>query len=229
MAAKSQKDLVWERAKRIRGKNKKYCELASILKKDNFTKQDVVFILVEFRKIIENKRLDVGVLKFYCDWVVHRQKDYVSANIKRVIKQMYQNILEEIRNPLRIELRQKIMNFIYFKQLKQDLIFFCSNLRFPMDFIRIKKRWISFIVILIKILEEQPIINPIPEIKSIEFIPSAPKAVICKFFFSKPIKVKGRVYSYYQIMNHYGLYSKMKNYNYKQTEIGAEMAREVQK
>lgn len=184
--------------------NRKSEDLIKILKKSNFTKQDIVFLLVEFRKIMESRQIDFQVLNFYCGWALHYEKDYIPSSMKEITECIYKSIVKEMNNPMKLELRQSVRKFIYFERLRRDLISFCSKLELPTEFVQTKSIWTNFIGVLVKILEEQPIIDPINEIRAIKFTPSIPKGVICKFTFTNPLEINGKTYKYYQIMNYYG-------------------------
>lgn len=112
--------------------------------------KDVMYFLVEVRKIIDLEDLQIkySVLYFYCNWIVHPVIDK-DSNIRRILP-----ILESIEKANRFagisrlysmdNLRTELSKFLYQKSL-------C-------DFTQDSEKWRSFIIELRNILIEQPII-----------------------------------------------------------------------
>lgn len=71
-------------------------DLLEVLNSNEFTNRDVVFLFSELRKLIEAGAKDRKTLKFYCDWILHPQKDRVHSEMRGYIKDVYDNAVSHI-------------------------------------------------------------------------------------------------------------------------------------
>lgn len=179
----------------------KFEKLHQLLSNNTFTIEEVNFLFSEMRKLMEAKKINLSALKFYCDWVLHPAKDRITPEMKSAFQKMYTAITFEIDNPMRVGIKRDVNNFIYFDKLKIDFSTLLKKLSLSDQITQNEDIWVRFIERLVKLLEEQPINNPMPEIASFEYVSSGESVVIGRFTFVTPYKG----YPYYQIMNHYGL------------------------
>lgn len=153
---------------------------------------DVVYFMVEIRKIIEkefNSKALYPLLEFYCDWTVHSEKDRITPEIESIMIRIDKELNEKddynIRNNGR---NSENIKFIYAEELKKEFKSFLSDFGLPYDLCDDSSRWISFIQLLYKVLIDQPINfkagNPVHNIKTFILEPAAEGAVIwvIKFF-----------------------------------------------
>jgi len=159
-----------------------------------------IYLMVETRKLIEHGSSDnYHVVKFYCDWVVHIEKDRITPEIKKVIQQTYSSIVYQINNPYRLTPKPATTDFAYLSDFRKQLgeLYeaedICSRLVDNNDI------WTLFISQLVKVLENQPINQPIPEVEKVMFLPAADNCVIFRVVFTNPIKD----YNYYDYKNAY--------------------------
>ncbi|MFH2231687.1 MAG: hypothetical protein ABII13_00740 [Patescibacteria group bacterium] len=161
----------------------------------------VVYLMVEVRKILDIDRQNGGeafqVLRFYCDWMVHTAKDRIGSEMKLVVGEMLKDIKQELKYPAMIRAGRAASRFGYMENLKKEFREFFEKSQ--MDCALVEGGWIPFIANLVKVLDEQPIIKPHPEIEFIAFKPAAERCVTFVVKFSSPI----HNYDYYEYGNAY--------------------------
>lgn len=171
-----------------------------ILEETKISESEIVYLLMETRKLIEhNGNNNYQIVKFYCDWIVHTKKDRITSSMKKIIEKMYSSVKYQIDNPFQLNARLITSDFAYFKDLKTEIKKLYKSNNIASKFIENDNKWNMFISILVKILENQPIINPISEVKRIVFLPANDNCVIYRIEFNNPIKA----YPYYEYMNAY--------------------------
>lgn len=181
----------------------KYQELQNLLLQDEFTIRDITFLFSELRKIIERDKLDLPTLKFYLDWALHSQKDYFKSEIKLYLRDIYSNAVKHIKNPFSFEYYKKTADLIYFEALKKELKNVLVKYELSQKILE-GEVWLNFIRAIVKLLEEQPLVNPIDEIQKITFIPANSGAAILMIWFSEPVSDrKNKLNYYYKIGNYY--------------------------
>lgn len=133
-------------------------------------------ILILIRHLIESdKRYDFSIIKFYCDWILHPKKEYISAKMKPLFREALKNESSFVRRflearDLHSELKKLFKIFKLPKILINDAIF-----------------WQSFKSEIFTKVVNRPIINPIPEIAEICFWDCEG---FCLFFAIRYIKKK---------------------------------------
>ena len=139
---------------------------------------EAVYLMVELRKLLE-REYKVGnhwtgkfaKVRFYCDWTVHPSKDQNQPHIKDIMEKLNEKLskgedtsyffsLSELRNE---------MSEVFRTQELQDKL--CRD----------DECWKRFVDVLIPVLTEQPITNPITGIASISFVAGITKTVEVKF------------------------------------------------
>ncbi len=135
---------------------------------------DVVYLMVGIRKVLEMKGVSgFLLLKFYCDWILHHKKDLITKEIKQIMNKIDSSIPKDKSLYPAISIKDRTnIDFIYMKELKKQLDKFLKKYDLPLKLVTDKKCWITFVKLLTKILENQPIINPSENIKSFSFIPA---------------------------------------------------------
>lgn len=173
-----------------------------ILNQKVFSNRDIAFLFSEIRKMIEIKGIQYKTLKFYCDWLLHSQKDKFHSEMKQYIKELYEFAVKHIENPIHFEYSKKIRELIYFEELKKDLDKILSDKKMPTSILK-GDIWLNLIRVITKLLEDQPLMNPIDEIKSIVFAPAAEGAAILFINFSKPVLDRNQKSLYYYKMGNF--------------------------
>lgn len=176
----------------------------------SWLESDVVYFFVQIRKLLDHAReatqQDLPHLRFYCDWVVHISKDRIDPITLGVIKTIEADIVKQMTRPF-INMGREAVNFAYFVSLKNELITFLKAEGIDCSKIEPEEAWINVIITLVKVLENQPL--NIEErhgtnIKQLIFLPAAPRCVIMRIVFSKPVDSgKGHQYPYYELKNAY--------------------------
>lgn len=152
----------------------------------------VVYFMVEIRKILdhESSSSEYPLLKFYSDWTVHIEKDYISPEMKRIMEDMYQTALNEIANPASAKAMSPVMDFAYMKALGKEVKKFLESHNLDSTLADKEDKWIKFVQLLIKVLENQPINNPTEKIEYFCFRPANPGCVIGTLKFNQPVDNK---------------------------------------
>jgi hypothetical protein len=161
-------------------------DVLMILNQEDFSNRDISFLFSEIRKMIEAGETQYKTLKFYCDWLLHAQKDRFHPEMKQYIKEIYEFAVKHIKNPMHFEYSKKIGELIYFEELKKDLDKILSDTGMPKKILE-EETWLNLIRVIVKLLEDQPLKNPIDEVTSIVFAPSAEGAAILFIYFSQPV------------------------------------------
>jgi hypothetical protein len=138
---------------------------------------------------------DYPILKFYCDWAVHTQKDHVTREMKEIVSNMYDDIVYEIHKGWPPQ-RRKVTSFMYMEELKLELKKFLEGFGLPTKLTE-KSNWVEFVSTFVNVLSDQPIISPTENIESINILPTTRGVVICRIIFSEPIKE----FKYYDYKN----------------------------
>lgn len=160
----------------------------------------VVYLMVEIRKIIdqEHSKATYPVLKFYADWAVHSKKDVVTAEMKQVTKDMYDSAVAQINAPYGLlpeGSANPIRDFAYMEQLKSEMATFLTAQGIT-DVLTVNKTtWVAFVGLMVKVLENQPIVKPVPEVSELRFEPANVGCVIAIMMFAEP--VNGNAYYRY--------------------------------
>lgn len=159
----------------------------------------VVYLLVEMRKILDRENTSsYPLLRFYCDWSVHVEKDRITKEIKKIVEEIFQDVKDQIENPAMTQAMSPVMRFAYMEDLKSEMAHFLTNYDLSTSMLD-EKNWIEFISTLIQVLENQPIKNPADDVALFGFIPAAPGCVQGIVEFKEPING----YGHYKFSNAY--------------------------
>lgn len=170
---------------------------------DPLTKEcHAVYLLVEIRKILDHERSnnslkDFILLRFYCDWTIHTEKTRITDNMRTIMEQVFQDIKAQITNPAMTQAMSPVMQFAYMDKLKDEMNRFLKDRN--INTILINNGWLSFIQLLVRVLENQPIKNPTNDIELFSFLPAADGCVRGVVKFKHPING----YDHYTFANAY--------------------------
>ena len=83
-----------------------------------------VYVMVELRKILDHDKKtgikEFDILRFYCDWTVHTEKDRISPDMKIVIEDLLRDIKSNMQNSV-MSRREKATKFAYMGNLRDEL------------------------------------------------------------------------------------------------------------
>lgn len=149
----------------------------------------IVYLMVEIRKILdhENSNPKYPLLKFYSDWTVHIKKDRISPEMEKIMSNMYETASNEIVNPISAQAMSPVIQFAYMESLGKEVKQFLESHNLDSSLADEKDKWIKFIQLLIKVLENQPINNPTKDIEYFCFVPADPGCVIGTLKFKQPV------------------------------------------
>lgn len=166
-----------------------------------------VYLMVEIRKLLDRttrEGTDFPLLRFYCDWTLHTQKDKHLNHISPIINRMY----DDIRKQLQLAPWQgsvtDVIDFMYFKSLQVEMDTFFRSLGITTSLTTDDTQWLAYISLMVSILSDQPIINPIPEVSRFSFQPATRNCVCGVVEFTKSIHGwDEKDYDHYTFMNAY--------------------------
>ena len=147
----------------------------------------VVYLMVESRKILDHENNGrYPLLRFYCDWAVHTEKSRATHVIRKIMEDLYEDAKKILANPAMTRSGSPVMGFAYMENLKDEIKAFHEAHELPTD-LRNENGWINFVSLLVKVLENQPIIRPTADIANFSFIPAAFRCVAGKIEFAQPV------------------------------------------
>jgi hypothetical protein len=146
---------------------------------------EAVYLMVEVRKLLdrEHPRDRFAKVRFYCDWMVHTQKDRNQDAIRDSMEELNDCLNNDSQHPQEdfmsffslVELRKEMFNLFEIHGLRTQV---CQDDRY----------WNCFVDVFIQVLSDQPITNPINGISSIAFVPEkkGTKSVSVEFSDQRP-------------------------------------------
>lgn len=163
----------------------------------------VIYVMVEIRKVIDQTKsaAKYPLLKFYSDWAVHSKKDRITPEIEKISEDMYAFAVSEINAPYpgMSGSQSEVLEFAYMNGLGKEMAAFFAEFGIGSDMPTDKDKWTSFVSLLVKVLEEQPIVDPSQNVASIMFEPANNRCVILLLTFKLPVKGN----HWYRMMNAY--------------------------
>lgn len=123
-------------------------KLTNVLNEDINTEAQVVYILVEIRKLI--KRGEWQILKLFCDWALHTELDR-NPNIDEILKE-FDSRLEQF-NEKDEEIKSKYLSL---KKFKNELTSFLTSNRLPQKLFEDDK-WHSFLRLYTVVVNDCPL------------------------------------------------------------------------
>ena len=147
----------------------------------------VVYLMVAVRKILEHERnKDSLLLRFYCDWIAHTEKDHITDDIREIMMEIFTVVKNEIERPYSVQAMSPVVQFAYMDKLKKEMEKFLADR--DIDKTLIENGWLEFVKILVKVLENQPINKPTDDIKLFSFTPAEDQCVKGIIVLEQPIK-----------------------------------------
>lgn len=143
----------------------------------------VFYIMGELRKLLDRLRdvsnNDYKIIRFFSDWVVHTKKDRITRDIKEIMERIEREIPMDCKTSQswRINAREHV-KFIYMESLIEEMNILFSNQGIDDSLLIDEDKRLRFISLLVKILEDQPIIKPIANIEKFYFEPSKERCAI---------------------------------------------------
>src|SRR5689334_16012564 len=127
----------------------------------------VVYIMVEIRKLIDKDRTALlkafPLLKFYADWSVHTEKGRVTPEIRTAAEQVYAFSVKRINEKYPgLNETSPLEAFAHGHDLRTELASFVAHFGLPSGIA--DQGWINFVECLIRVLEDQPILQPTNDI-----------------------------------------------------------------
>lgn len=169
----------------------------------------VVYFLVQIRKLLDHQGLNrdkYSNLRFFCDWVVHISKDHLDASTLKLLRGLQSDIEKQIASPTQ-EAGRAPIDFAYFEHLKPELLKVLKEEDISTDSLDNEAKWVEFISVLVKVLENQPLVVKKSyglNIKNLVFLPSKDSVVIMQVNFNDPIKGRdGKDNHFFRLTNIY--------------------------
>lgn len=196
------------------GRNEITYKLKTFLQKyPQFSEEaQAVYLMVEVRKQLDHfekeiDRKDFQILRFYCDWTLHTEKERNLKHIAPVIKIVHEKVNKALQNRREPSVYiPEVTEFLHFKALRIELHTFLKLLGINPDISKREVYWLSYIRIMADILIGQPIVDPIPEIRLFMFEPSTRNSVRGRVDLVSTIRgAKGEEYNRYTFTNRYGI------------------------
>ena len=140
----------------------------------------VVYLIVEIRKLLDRMEGSTGrfqILRFYCDWALHTEKNRRIDVIASIVQGIEDTILRghKFSNGLFLPSGDSHIKFIYKEELQKNMNDFFLEHRLPVS-IFAKEKWERFVFTLIQVLIDQPIILNGEQIVSMCFRPAVQAA-----------------------------------------------------
>jgi hypothetical protein len=126
---------------------------------------EVVYFMVELRKYMDHnevgRRDEYAVIRFYCDWVLHTDKNQNLVDMKDIFDRLYASCKERVElTSLNPHAHIHVLDdFLRFVDLKSALFAFFREYYFDMFMLTDEKCWRSFVKQLLMVLQDQPIRN----------------------------------------------------------------------
>jgi hypothetical protein len=142
-----------------------YNNLKNEITKDIENKLQVVYILVQIRKLLEleNKKRTFPILNLFCNWVLHPK--LCEDSTKRVFENQVEPCIDKNWDYETIKIKLKAMSsFFDLSELKKEISKFLSVYDSTNNSI---KTWKSFMKYLLEVLEECPVEYNGSKIKSL--------------------------------------------------------------
>jgi hypothetical protein len=143
---------------------------------------EIVYLMVELRKLLDrvnNRDGKYSVLRFYCNWTVHIDKDPTNHVIVDVIHKIENSIEKghKFKNSkVFFPLDNSWLDFVSMNHLKLNMQDFFGRNNLPIDMFT-EENWPSFRDLFIQTLIDQPIKKPTENIETVYFAPAIKGAV----------------------------------------------------
>ena len=133
-------------------------KLRSELHRPIETEMQVVYILVEIRKLLEHNRQKnlYPVMNFYCNWVVHTRlsESFVADKIVRLFDEI---MYRDLNGAAYLELKDEALGFLNERQLQDELRTFLGSSDLRTEVCTDPVRWHAFRKRLAGVIEDVPL------------------------------------------------------------------------
>jgi hypothetical protein len=120
------------------------------------TEAQVVYVLVEIRKLIEHSEHRVHYLSvlFFCDWALHVKMSRQSALL------LLREIDDAIEHaPTSVRLGELIGTKLSMDAFRDDLTHFLMDYGLPTDAVRTMRGWLSFLPLYLSVIADCPVLQ----------------------------------------------------------------------
>lgn len=126
---------------------------------------EVIYLMVEIRKILEVENKSYKTLRFYCNWVLHTKlcQEKTTGTLSEIFENSVNLKKDAHRNAK--NLKSVGVNFFKLNILKKELKDFFKNKELPMELLN--KNWWSFAKLLLEIIKDRPVIFTPNKIKKL--------------------------------------------------------------
>lgn len=166
----------------------------------------VTHLLVQARKVLDHEKHGGGngfpLLRFYCDWAVHTEKDRITPAMKAIMEGIFSSVRNQVTKGPSLRGGNSVTQFAYMEQLRDEVRQFAA--RYGLGPSWAEAGWLPFVRLLVRILANQPVVKPTDDIELFSFIPAADDCVGCLVKFTAPMNGHdGRSYDHYTYFNAY--------------------------
>lgn len=150
----------------------------------------VVYVMVEVRKLLDrlsDNSTSYNLIRFYCDWTLHTDKKRNMQHIGEHIRSIYNSAKEHITSGDPMYKNDALQEFYTMKKLREEMLELFTEQDIESTLVNSDVSWKEFWKLLTKVLTDQPIINPIPEVSLFVFESAHERALIPYLEFSNPI------------------------------------------
>lgn len=150
----------------------------------------VVYVMVEVRKLLDrlpDSGTSYDLIRFYCDWTLHTDKKRNMQHIGEHIRSIYNSAKEHITSGNPMYKNDALREFYTMRKLREEMPLLFTEQEIETSLVNSDASWKEFWKLLTKVLTDQPIINPIPEVSLFVFEPAHEGALIPYLEFSNPI------------------------------------------
>lgn len=162
---------------------------------DPFTEEaHAVYLMVELRKLIGQDGYGgpFPTIKFFADWTVHSKKNAFNDGIRAMVDKMYREACGRISGA--IPSNAASISLLYLDELRKELQNLPGNPCSALSGDGRSPAWVAFVLLLVRVLEDQPFENPIGDVRRLSFLPTKDGAGVraCEMVFSSPFMGRDR-------------------------------------
>lgn len=141
---------------------------------------EVVYLLVELRKLLdkereENSSNDYSMVRFYADWAVHTNKEYITPSMKKIMDNIEKSI-----NPYP---KNGDISFLSMPELRKELTQLLRGYELSNKFCEDDNDWRVFVTTMTQVIADQPIVNPTPNISEFKYIDFGKNGIMANINF----------------------------------------------
>ena len=147
----------------------KLTKLRQLLAQKIEREADVVYILVEVRKVIDLEEGRFSVLKFFCDWILHPRLERRDA--KQILKTFDNSLEQALRNPsVALRMMNNVSGLMSLRLFLDDLFIFLGEHRLDTSLVGNLSRLEQFLGFYVDIIAATPLHAPACGLKSLDTI-----------------------------------------------------------